>query len=166
MGAGEDSDFEAAVALLYAARDRGNMAPTVAAFTGLAQEHPAHGPALFELVSALDADGQESLAERYYRQALDLGVTGDRHRRCVVQLSSALTAVDRPDEALRLLADPGAEHPEWAEVGVFTAFAEHRAGRPDSAVAQLLGVITEHTGNEDLDRYRAVLRGATPPPHY
>ncbi|WP_328812441.1 tetratricopeptide repeat protein [Rhodococcus sp. NBC_00297] len=136
------------------------MASTVAAFTHLARTHPDHGPALFELANALDADGQEALAERHYRQALDLGITGDRQRRCVVQLASTLTELGKPDDVLLLLVDVGAEHPEWAEVGVFRAIAEHRAGRPNTAVAQLLSVITEHNGNQDLDRYRAAWREA------
>ncbi|KQU02365.1 hypothetical protein ASG56_15295 [Rhodococcus sp. Leaf7] len=41
-------------------RDRENLAPTVAEFTDLAQTYPAHGPALFELANALDADGQQA----------------------------------------------------------------------------------------------------------
>ncbi|MBY6540354.1 tetratricopeptide repeat protein [Rhodococcus sp. BP-349] len=37
-----------------------------------------------------------------------MGITGERRRRCVVQLSSTLTELDKHDDALRLFASAGA----------------------------------------------------------
>lgn len=147
--------FEDAVAAAYWHRNRDDMAPTIAAFADLAVAHPNHGPASFELANALDAGGEEARAERHYRHALDLGLAGDRYRRCVVQLASTLTALGRPDEALAVLADARADHPQWPEVGVFAAIALHRAGRTDQAFSELLRTFAEHHGRDDLNRYRA-----------
>lgn len=151
----EVADFEDVVAQVYRSRDRANMAAAVASLERLRAELPGFGPAAFELANALDAAGDERRAEGLYREALELGVTGERQRRCVVQLASTLTALCRASESLEVLAAARAEHPEWTEVAVFEALALHDAGLHDRAMSSLLRVVAEEAGDPSLVRYRS-----------
>jgi len=58
--------------------------------------------AVFERGAAHDSTGLPVEAVRYYRRALDLGLTGLRRRRAVIQLASSLRNPGRDREAASL----------------------------------------------------------------
>jgi Tetratrico peptide repeat len=47
--------------------------------------------------------GHSDLAVPLYRKALDVGLSGERRRRAVIQLASSLRNVGRPEESVALL---------------------------------------------------------------
>jgi tetratricopeptide (TPR) repeat protein len=152
-------DLAAAVAAGYAQRDRENMAPTVAYFEGLLNEHPGHPVLVFEVAGAYDTAGREADAAVMYEQALDLGLDGDELRRCLCQYGSTLRWLGRLDESVAVLERARAQYPRSDAVRVFLALTLAEAGRSDAAVAELLTVITDHPDGTDLGRYAPGLAG-------
>jgi len=55
-------DLRDAIAAGYAARDRSDMAPTIAYFEQLLAEHPDHPVLVFEVAGAYDTAGREDEA--------------------------------------------------------------------------------------------------------
>jgi hypothetical protein len=59
--------------------------------------------AAFERASSLDSTGHSDLAVPLYRQALDLGLSGVRRRRAVIQLASSLRNLGQAPQSVSLL---------------------------------------------------------------
>ncbi|MDM7832352.1 tetratricopeptide repeat protein [Cellulomonas edaphi] len=153
------TDLRDAIAAGYAARDRADMAPTIAYFEKLLADHPGHPVLLFEVGGAYDTAGQESTAAAYYERALALGLDGDDLRRCLCQYGSTLRWLGRLDESVEVLERGRAQFPESDSARVFLALSLAEAGRTDEAVAELLTVITDHPEATDLGRYAVGLGG-------
>ncbi|WP_375389699.1 tetratricopeptide repeat protein [uncultured Amnibacterium sp.] len=151
-------DLEAAVAAVYAARDRDDMAPTIAAFAALSAAHPDEAVLVHEHAGAYDTAGEEALAAPLYEQALEMGLEGEARRRCLVQYGSTLRNLERFDDSLAVLDGAAAEFPDSVSVAVFRALTLQKAGRSDAAVGALVGVLADALPG-DLSEYPAAVRG-------
>jgi tetratricopeptide (TPR) repeat protein len=99
-----DRDWETRITELWTAFDTHQSADFLAKINSLAAELPREDPrALFERASAHDSTGHPAEAAPLYRRALDLGLTGLRRRRAVVQLASTLRNLGHPEESVALL---------------------------------------------------------------
>jgi Flp pilus assembly protein TadD len=148
----EGPNWELRVSALWASLDDRTEADFLAAIEELVAERPAHDPAaVFEHAAALDSTGHSDLAVPLYRKALDLGLTGLRRRRAVIQLASSLRNLDRADESIALLTpELDAESDELDDaVRAFLALALVDAGREREAVALALTALAPH-----LPRYQ------------
>ncbi|MFJ6408451.1 tetratricopeptide repeat protein [Streptomyces hydrogenans] len=105
---------------------------------------------VFERGAAHDSTGLPVEAVRYYRRALDLGLTGLRRRRAVIQLASSLRNLGRPDRSVELLTaerDLPAERLDADElalapaVDAFLALALADTGRDREAASLALGAL-------------------------
>lgn len=152
-------DLRDAIAAGYAARDRSDMAPTIAYFERLLAEHPDHPVLVLEVAGAYDTAGREDEAAVQYERAMALGLEGDDLRRCLCQYGSTLRWLGRLDESVAVLEGARARFPQSDSVRVFLALTLAEAGRTDAAVAQLLTVITDHPEVTDLGRYAVGLGG-------
>ena len=152
-------DLRDAIAAGYAARDRSDMAPTIAYFERLLAEHPDHPVLVLEVAGAYDTAGREDEAAVQYERAMSLGLEGDDLRRCLCQYGSTLRWLGRLDESVAVLEGARARFPQSDSVRVFLALTLAEAGRTDAAVAQLLTVITDHPEVTDLGRYAVGLGG-------
>ena len=152
-------DLRDAIAAGYAARDRSDMAPTIAYFERLLAEHPDHQVLVLEVAGAYDTAGREDEAAVQYERAMALGLEGDDLRRCLCQYGSTLRWLGRLDESVAVLEGARARFPQSDSVRVFLALTLAEAGRTDAAVAQLLTVITDHPEVTDLGRYAVGLGG-------
>ncbi|MFD4372271.1 tetratricopeptide repeat protein [Streptomyces sp. NPDC058486] len=106
--------------------------------------------AVFELGAACDSTGVPAEAVRHYRRALELGLSGVRRRRAVIQLASSLRNLGRPDRSVELLlverdlpdtrldADERALAPA---VDAFLALALADTGRDREAASLALGAL-------------------------
>jgi tetratricopeptide (TPR) repeat protein len=95
-----------------------------AAIESLVAERPQDDAlAVFELAGVRDYVGREAEAEPLYRRALELGLDEPQHGQAVIQLASTVRNLGRPDEALVLLREKFAEHPEHPLADAATAFA-------------------------------------------
>lgn len=144
---------------IFAARDRSDMAPTIAALQPLYREHPRDARVLYEIGGAYDTAGDESTALDFYERAMNEGLDGDLRRRCFLQYGSTLRNVGRVDDSLALFAKARAEFPDSVALGAFEALSLHAAGRLNSALASLLLLLAEHVDGEDLNRYKPAMRG-------
>jgi len=120
----------------------------------VAELPPDSGIAPFERAAAFDSTGHSDRAIPLYRQALELGLTGERRRRAVIQLASSLRNLGQVTESVDLLTaelDAGSDHLDDAVRG-FLALALTDAGREREAVALALGALAPH-----LPRYQRSL---------
>jgi tetratricopeptide (TPR) repeat protein len=144
---------------IVAARNRDDMAPTIAALLPLLAQHPDNARVLYEVGGAHDTAGQEEQAVGYYERAIAAGLDGELARRWALQYGSTLRNLGRLDESLAVFARARSEHPDSPSLAAFEALTLHAAGRMDAAVAALLDVVADHVVSEDLERYKPALRG-------
>jgi len=144
---------------LFDARDRENMAPTIAALREVLAEHPDDARVLYEIGGAYDTAGEEQTAAGFYERALAAGLSGDLLRKCLLQYGSTLRNLGRFDESLAVLDRALDEFPASESVRTWHALSLHAAGRSDAAVAALLELAADHIRTADLLRYEAALRG-------
>lgn len=147
------------LATIFAARDRADMAPTIAAFLEVLAEHPDDAQVLYEVGGSYDTAGEEDTAAGYYERALERGLTGETLRKCLLQYGSTLRNLGRYDESLAVLDRARAEFPDSESVQTWHALSLHAAGRSDAAVAELMELAADRIRTPDLLRYEAALRG-------
>ena len=97
-------DWETRLASLWARIDDLERDEFIDRMTQLATEQPA-GDAIasFELGAAHDSTGRPDVAVPLYRAALNAGLTGERRRRAVIQMSSSLRNLGDLEAALALI---------------------------------------------------------------
>ncbi|WP_418959700.1 tetratricopeptide repeat protein [Streptomyces tritici] len=147
----EAPSWDDRVAALWAALDAYEPADFRARVAELAAERPADdAPALFEQGAAHDSTGLPAEAVAYYRRALDLGLTGLRRRRAVIQLASSLRNLGQPERGAALLTAERAipadrlDADERALAGAVDAFLGlclADTGREREAAALALGAL-------------------------
>ncbi|MFK0213870.1 tetratricopeptide repeat protein [Streptomyces sp. NPDC090298] len=144
-------DWDSRVAALWKRLDDHEPADFRAQVAALAAERPADDPAaVFEQGAAHDSTGLPEEAVAHYRRALDLGLTGLRRRRAVIQLASSLRNLGRPDRSVDLLTaerDIPADRLDADEralagaVDAFLALALADTGRDREAASLALGAL-------------------------
>ncbi|MFC4942164.1 tetratricopeptide repeat protein [Pseudonocardia sp. GCM10023141] len=146
------NDWEQRTAAAWAAIDDHDEVEFRAMIDELAAELPA-GSAVadFERACAFDSTGHSDQAIPLYRRALDTGLTGIRRRRAVIQMSSSIRNVGRPQESVELLtAELAAGSDELDDaVACVLALALTDVGREREAVALVIGALAPH-----LPRYQ------------
>lgn len=150
-----DDDLDA----IFAARNRDDMGPTIAALLPILEQHPGDARVLYEVGGAYDTAGDEQTAAGFYERALAAGLDGDLARRCAVQYGSTLHNLERYAESLEVFARAREKHPESPSLAAFEALTLHASGDADGAVAVLLELVADHVASADLDRYKPALRG-------
>lgn len=116
-------DWTTRVAAVWADAGSRHEVEVEAAIESLVAERPDDAVAIFELAGVRDYVGREADAEPLYRRALELGLDEPQHGQAIIQLASTVRNLGRPDEALALLRDEFAAHPEHPLADAATAFA-------------------------------------------
>ncbi|HEU0239901.1 MAG TPA: tetratricopeptide repeat protein [Micromonosporaceae bacterium] len=141
------SDWEERLALLWATMDDYPESEFVERMDALATQLPADSPvAAFERGGARDSTGDPAAAIVLYRRALDLGLSGIRRRRAVVQLASSLRNLGDVAGSVALLSaerDAGSDELDDA-VRAFLALALVDSGREREAAAIALETLAPH----------------------
>ncbi len=151
----ENADWEKRLAAVWATLDDRDGEQFVAAIDDLVAELPdgsAIGP--FERACAFDSTGHSDLAVPLYKSALDIGLTGTRRRRAVIQMASSMRNIGKAQEAVALLsAELEAEPDELTgAVRAVLALSLVNVGREREAVAVALTALSEY-----LPRYNRSL---------
>jgi tetratricopeptide (TPR) repeat protein len=154
-----DFDLHNELDRIYAARDRHNMGPTIAALVPLAERHPNDFRVLYEVGGAYDTAGEEEAAAKFYERAIANGLDGDVRLRCYLQYGSTLRNLGRLAESVTVFARARSEYPGSVALGAFEALTLHAAGRVDAALGNVLALLADHVPAEELDRYRPALHG-------
>jgi hypothetical protein len=144
---GGSADWEERISALWASIDDGTEEEFLSRMAELVAELPADSAvAVFERAASLDSTGHSDLAVPLYRQALQLGLPGERRRRAVIQLASSLRNLGRAPESVALLTaeqDAGSDHLDDA-VSAFLALALVDTGHEREAVSLALTALSRH----------------------
>lgn len=147
-----NEDWERRTAEAWASIDEYEEEQFRALIDALADELPEDSAiADFERACAFDSTGHSDRAVPLYRKALERGLTGERRRRAVIQLSSSLRNIGNPQESVELLTaemNAGSDHLDDA-VRAVLALALTDLGREREAVSLAIGALAPH-----LPRYQ------------
>lgn len=150
-----DPDWERRLAAAWASIDQLDEDEFRDRIDQLTSELPASsGVGAFERACAFDSTGHSDRAVPLYRSALELGLTGIRRRRAVIQLASSLRNLGQASESVTLLEaerEAGSDELDDALRG-FLALALVDVGREREAVSIALGSLAPH-----LPRYQRSL---------
>ncbi len=149
-----EHEEEAALAALWSLADD---AERIEAGAALAAAHPADGRVAYEYAGTFDSAGRESEAVPLYRRALDLGLREPHRHRCQLQLASSLRNLGRLGEAMTLVDEVIARHPDSVGASMFRALVLHDAGRGAEALRDLMTLLATTSTDEDVARYRRAL---------
>jgi tetratricopeptide (TPR) repeat protein len=154
-----DTQLEADLATIFAARDRDDMEPTIRALLAILDEHPEEASVLYAVGGAYDTAGQEETALSYYEHALGNGLHGDMLRKCYLQYGSTLRNVGRIEDSLTVFARARTEFPDSESLAIFEALTLHAAGLPSAALGQMLVLMADRFQSEEVRRYETSIRG-------
>ncbi len=123
---------------------------------------------LFHLAGEHDSAGREAEAEGPYREAIALGLPADLDIRAHIQLASTLRNLEQFGEAVAMLREVTAAHPEHRAARMFLALALLSDDQAARAVHELLDLLLTNPGpperNErSLRWYADDLVGMAPP---
>lgn len=145
-------DWERRIAEAWASLDELAEADFLALIDNLAAELPEDSAvAAFERACSFDSTGHPDRAVPLYQRALEIGLTGERRRRAVIQLASSVRNLGRPRETIALLTEEmnaGSDHLDDA-VRATLALALTDIGREREAVSLAIGALARH-----LPRYQ------------
>jgi cyanophycin synthetase len=119
--------------------------------------HPGDARIAYELAGAHDSAGDEAAAVPLYEEALAAGLREPHRHRAQLQLASSLRNVGRVDEAVAVIDDVAARHPDSLGVAAFRALVHHDAGGPGRALGDLLAAVAATSTDPDVVRYRRAL---------
>ena len=155
MTGDSSAKWEQRISDLWASIENHSEEEFLARMEELAAERPAgSAAAVFERAASLDSTGHSDRAVPLYRQALELGLQGERRRRAVIQMASSLRNIGRAEESVALLTaerNAGSDDLDDA-VSAFLALALVDAGREREAVSLALTALSRH-----LSRYQRSL---------
>ena len=141
---------------LRALRAAGDEDGYLAAAVELVRANPNDVAVRVEAAYACDRFGTEHDAIAHYDAAWRLGVPDGERKKFLVGYGSTLRNVGRADEAVALLSEAIAAHPDYAALKAFLALALHSAGHVDAAIATALDVAID-VGREALHPYDRAL---------
>ncbi|MDY0985035.1 tetratricopeptide repeat protein [Microbacterium sp. CFBP9023] len=144
---------------IFGERDRENTAPTIAALRPILEQHPHDPRVLYEVGGAFDTAGEEVMAKGYYRRALENGLHGDIRRRCYLQYGSTLRNLGDLEKSAEVFRTAREEFPGDVALGAFEALTLHAQGQMSAALGSLLTLLAEHVHVDELERYKAAMRG-------
>ena len=147
-----DTEWEQRTADAWASIDDYDEAEFRALIDNLAAELPADSAvAAFERACAFDSTGHPDRAVPLYQRGLEIGLTGERRRRAVIQMSSSLRNLGQPERSVALLTEELAAGSDQLDdaVRAVLALALTDLGREREAVSLLLGALARH-----LPRYQ------------
>ncbi len=163
MTAALKADVNRRAAALFAAIDDYEEADFIAGIDALAGQLPAgDGDRLFHQACARDSWGHSGLAVPLYARALELGsLTGENRRRAVIQMSSSLRNVGRPEEALANLVkerENGEDHLSDA-LDAMIALCLSTLGRDREGLSLVLTALARHLPryNRSMANYARLL---------
>lgn len=144
---------------IFAARNREDMSPTIAAFARAVEKNPGNARALYELGGSYDTAGEEETARIYYEKAQEAGLDEPYLKNWYLGYGSTLRNVGELEKSLQIFDEAIEKYPDSSVFQVFRAITLFSLKKHSQAVGNLLAVIAETGQGEDLDRYRPALRG-------
>lgn len=104
-----------------------------------------------------DREGREREAIKFYDEAWRAGVPEPQRKRFIVGYGSTLRNVGRADDAVAILGEAIAAHPDYPAFVPFLALALADAGHPKAALATMLGCLLDVAAPGAFDGYERAL---------
>lgn len=160
-----DAEWEKRNSEVWATIDGRDEKDFLAAIDDLVSELPAGSAVgLFERAGAFDSTGHSDLAVPLYEAALAAGLSGERRRRAVIQMSSSIRNIGDPLRAISLLTAElnGEADALTGAVRAVLALSLVDAGREREAVAVALTALADYLPryNRSMRRYAQELGSA------
>ena len=149
-----EHECEDEITALWELPDAGARVDAAAA---LHADHPGDARITYEYAGTRDSAGDEAAAVPLYEEALAAGLREPHRHRAQVQLASSLRNVGRLDEAVAVIDDVAARHPDSLGVAAFRALVHHDAGGSTRALSELLAAVASTSTDPDVVRYRRAL---------
>jgi hypothetical protein len=140
-------EWERRLSNLWASIDEYNENEFLTKMKQLVAELPVDSAvAVFERAASLDSTGHSDLAVPLYRQALELGLHGERRRRAVIQMASSLRNMGQASESVALLTtEREVESSDLDDaVSAFLTLALVDTGHEREAVSLALTALSRH----------------------
>jgi tetratricopeptide (TPR) repeat protein len=147
-----DNDWERRAAALWASIDDYEPAEFRAQVAALTAElPPGSGVAPFERACAFDSTGHPDEAVPLYREALELGLEGERRRRATIQMASSLRNLGDAEQCVELTRAEQARTSDHLDDAVAAVLALGLAdlGREREGLSIVLAALAPH-----LPRYQ------------
>jgi len=123
----------------------------------LASQEPEDAQVQYEAACVHDYLGHEAAAVPFYLAAITAGLSGEELRNAYLGLGSTYRALGRYQDALATFDEGLCNFPGAAELEVFKAMALYNMGRNKEAVANLLKVVTETSGDQAVQSLRRAI---------
>ncbi len=149
-----EHDLEEEIAALWAIEDERERVEVAG---GLYAARPGDARIAYEFAGTQDTAGDAEGAVPIYREALDAGLREPLRHRAQLQLASSLRNLGRLEEAVAVVDEVTAKHPESLGAAAFSALVHHDAGDPSGALRGLLAVVAATSNDADVARYRRSL---------
>lgn len=149
-----EHDLEAEIAALWALDDAHER---IEVARRLYAGRPGDARVAYEYAGTHDSAGDPEAAVPIYHAALDAGLREPLRHRAQLQLASSLRNLGRLAEAVAIVDDVTARHPESVGAAAFSALVHHDAGDPTGALRVLLGAVAATSTDPDVARYRRSL---------
>ena len=127
-----------------------DAAARVGAAAALYAAHPGDARIAYEYAGAHDSAGDEAAAVPLYEAALAAGLREPHRHRAQVQLASSLRNLGRLDEAVAVIDDVAARHPDSLGVAAFRALVHHDAGASTRALSELVAAVAATSTDPDV----------------
>jgi cyanophycin synthetase len=149
-----EHEAEQEIAALWEDADDGAR---IEAGARLYADHPGDARIAYEYAGTHDSAGDPAAAVPLYEEALAAGLREPYRHRAQLQLASSLRNLGRLDQAVALVDDVAARHPDSLGAAAFRALVRHDAGQPTQALAELLAAVAAGSTDPDVVRYRRAL---------
>jgi hypothetical protein len=133
------------------------MNPTLDALVAHAGAHPTDVHAQIAAAYALDREGREHEAVKYYDIAWTLGVPETERRNFTVGYGSTLRNVGRVSESRALLSAARDAEPAYAPYKIFLALALSSAGEHHIALATMMGALLDVARGGTIDHFERAI---------
>jgi len=142
---------------IRALRDQERHEEALALAVRLAAEHPSDALLHYDTACVHDFLGREAEAVPYYVRAIGLGLPERELRSAFLGLGSTYRALGRYHESLATLDDGLRIFPMARELKVFRAMTLYNLGNGKDAVADLLRMLADTSGDDGIRQYRRAI---------
>ncbi|GLX70546.1 tetratricopeptide repeat protein [Paenibacillus glycanilyticus] len=138
-------------------RESGLLEESKSMLLALVEQYPSNPQVWYHCAWVHDSMGLEGAAVPYYRQSLELGISGEERQGAYLGLGSTYRTLGRYDEAKACFEKAMKEYPEAREFQVFYAMVLYNLQEHSSAMEILLKQLAETSEDKGIRDYRKAL---------
>lgn len=138
-------------------REFGNYEEARSLLLGLLDQYPLNSAIWYQCAWIHDVMGLESEAVPYYKQALELGLSGEEKQGAILGLGSTYRTLGLYKEAQTVFEEAIQEFPERGEFRVFYAMVLYNRQAYSEAMGILLKQLAETSTDQGIQDYKKAI---------